>query len=71
MPLLTFKALNIVPDSLCSKIQITLEEQLNPGISSSNTKFGRRTFSYRASKLWKDLPIELMYINKNKKPLYP
>ena len=27
-------------------------------IPSSNTKFGMRTFAYRASKLWNDLPNE-------------
>ena len=27
-----------------------------------NTKFGMRTFAYRASKLWNDLPNELLDI---------
>ena len=31
-------------------------------IPSSNTKFGMRTFAYRASKLWNDLPNELLDI---------
>ena len=68
--LLTFKALNnIAPNYICSKIQMaknchshnTRREAKNHlQIPSSNTKFGMRTFAYRASKLWNDLPNELL-----------
>ena len=69
--LLTFKALNvndIAPNYLCSKIQMTKNclshntrraAKNHLQIPSSNTKFGMRTFAYRASKLWNDLPNEL------------
>ena len=68
--LLTFKALNnIAPNYLCSKIQMAKNchshntrraAKNHLQIPSSNTKFGMRTFAYRASKLWNDLPNELL-----------
>ena len=70
--LLTFKALNnIAPNYLCSKIQMAKNchshntrraAKNHLQIPSSNTKFGMRTFAYRASKLWNDLPNELLDI---------
>ena len=70
--LLTFKALNnIATNYLCSKIQMAKNchshntrraAKNHLQIPSSNTKFGMRTFAYRASKLWNDLPNELLDI---------
>ena len=70
--LLTFKALNnIAPNYLCSKIQMAKNchshntrraAKNHLQIPSSNTKFGMRTFAYRASKLWNYLPNELLDI---------
>ena len=37
-------------------------------IPSSNTKFGMRTFAYRASKLWNDLPTELLQFQRDFTP---
>ena len=56
---------------LCSKIQMAKNchshntrraAKNHLQIPSSNTKFGMRTFAYRASKLWNDLPNELLDI---------
>ena len=70
--LLTFKALNnIAQNYLCSKIKMAKNchshntrraAKNHLQIPSSNTKFGMRTFAYRASKLWNDLPNELLDI---------
>ena len=70
MPL--FKALNkIAPNYFCSKIQMAKNcnshntrraAKNHLQIPSFNTKFGMRTFAYRASKVWNDLPTELLDI---------
>ena len=66
MSLPTFKALkNIAPNYLCPKIQMAKNCHSHNTrraaknllqIPSSNTKLGMRTFAYRASKVWNDLP---------------
>ena len=70
MSLLIFKALNdIAPEYLCSKIQMTKNchsyntrgaAKNHLQLPSANTKFGLRTFAYRAPKIWNDLPKELL-----------
>ena len=70
MSLLIFKALNkTAPDYLCSKIHMAKTchnhstrraVQNHLQIPSVKTKFGQRTFSYRAPKVWNDLPPHLL-----------
>ena len=72
MSLLIFKALNnIAPNYLCSKIHMAktchshntrraVKNHLQ--LPSANTKFGQKTFSYRAAKIWNDLPPQLLDI---------
>ena len=70
--ILTFKALkNIAPKYMSDKISLAknchnyntrraLKNHLQ--IPSANTKFGQRTFAFRASKIWNDLPNDFSYI---------
>ena len=67
--ILTFKALNgLAPDYLNSKVRMTKNSHSHNTrgaannhiqIPSSNTKFGVKTFSFRAAKIWNDLPSHI------------
>ena len=72
MSLLTFEAV-IAPNYLCSKILLAKNcyshntrraSKNHLQIPSSNTKFGMRTFAYRVSKFWNDLPNESLDIKR-------
>ncbi len=72
MAILTFKALNnMAPNYICSKVCMAKNSHSHNTrraannhlqLPSSNTKFGLRTFAYRATKIWNDLPKELLDI---------
>ena len=68
--ILTFKALQkLTPKYMSNKISMTKNchtyntrgaSANHLQIPSSKTKFGQRTFSYRAAKIWNDLPSEFL-----------
>ena len=72
LALLTFKALNkIAPNYICSKIKMAKNchgyntrraSKNHLQIPSVRTKFGMRTFTYRAPKYWNGLPNDLLDI---------